>query len=377
MTPRPLDFDLHGVIGIRVIGAAPREADTLHAQLGGMVQPLDRAPDITVRFVPRLAPRALCYIEIGTTGFTDTDFFLLSHRRRPVLVRMPFDTADGQCEIECAHGIGSVPLLAEMIMLMAVRKGYAPVHASAFEYQGSGVLVAGWAHGGKTSCLLAFAQAGARFISDDLVLLRGDGSRLLGLPTTISVAGWQLDQIPAARSRAGAIRRSLFAGARMLARFQPALGDNKAGRVLHAALPALQRRLKVDLSPELLFGPVGECSADAGTVFLTLSQAAQEIQVEPADPATVADQLTTLFRAQLHGCFEQYQAYRFAFPDRKCDLLENAAEDAAGLLRRALLNKRVFTVRHPHPVSLRALRLAMEPHITHAHAEVAGIAGVA
>jgi hypothetical protein len=377
MSTRQLDFDLHGVIGIRVIDAGPREADTLHAQLGGMVQPLDRVPDITVRFLPHFSPRNLRYIEIGKTGFTDTDFFLLSHRRRPVLVRMPFDAADGPCEIECAHGVGSVPLLAELIMLTAVRKGYAPVHASAFEYQGSGVLVAGWAHGGKTSCLLAFAQAGARFISDDLVLLRGDGSRLLGLPTTISVADWQLDQIPAVRGRAGAIRRSLFAGTRMLARLQPVLGDKKAGRVLHAVLPALQRRLKVDLFPEMLFGPVGECFSNAGTVFLTLSQAAPEIRVEPADPATVADQLATLFRAQLHGCFELYHAYRFAFPNRKCDLLENAVEDAASLLRQALLNKRVFTVRHPHPVSLQALRFALEPHITHARAEVAVTAGEA
>lgn len=360
---RQLDFDLHGVIGVRLIDATPREVAAVRAQLGGLTYPLQRDPDIVVRFVPHLPTPGLRYVEMGRSGFTDQGFFILSHRRRPVRVRMPFGFPEEPCEIVCEHGLRSVPLLDAWIKLVAVRKGYAPVHASAFEYQGAGVLVAGWAHGGKTSCLLAHAHTGAAFVSDDLVLLSGDGRTMLGFPTPVSVSDRQLDQLPPMRRRLGWTRRTLLAGARAVERLQPVFGGSRAGGMLHAAVPALRRRLKVSVPPEDLFGPVGSCEAEPRKVFLALSQAATEIRVEPADPDVVAEQLTASLRLELHSWLEQYLAYCFAFPGRESGLPARVPAEATRLLKQALADKEVFTLRHPHPVSLWELRRAMRPHI--------------
>jgi hypothetical protein len=357
-----VDFDLHGVVGVRVLDGRPRAAAAIAAQLGNMVRPLTRVPDITIRFVPQISTPGLRYVELGRSGFTEDGFLVLSHLRRPVRVRMPFDRMSGPYEIECEHG-PFVPLLDSLIKLAALRHGYVPVHASAFHYEGSGVLVAGWAHGGKTSCLLAFAEGGASFISDDLVLLRGDGARMFGVPAPISMADWQLDQLPDGRRRLGRLRRILLAGVRPAERLTPRLGDGAVPGAVRTIVAGLARRLKVQLPAEAVFGRVGPYEADPDRIFVAMSHASPDIEVEPVDPAIVAKQLATAFRLELHAAFEQYLAFRFAFPDRRSDLLENAEAVAETLLARALAGKAAFVVRHPHPVSLAMLQRAMHPYV--------------
>lgn len=358
-----LDFDLHGIVGIRVVNARAEEARMVRAQLGPILRPLERPPDLTVRFVPQLHMPRLRYLEPGRAGFTDDGYFVLSHRRRSVAARMPFDASGDAYEIQCEHGARSVPMLEDWVKLIALAKGCVPLHASAFEYQGTGVLVAGGPHGGKTSCLLAFAPTGARFVSDDLVLLSREGRSMLGIASQISVADWQLDQLPGLRWRLGPIRRSLLAGVRQLERLQPGSWPGGLGALGHAAIPALRRRLKVSLPPEALFDRVGSCVADTGKVFLTLSHASPEIHVEPVDPGHLAHRLAAAFRLQLHPLFEHYLGYRFAFPAGRSELLETAEARAEGLLRRALGERETFVLHHPHPVDLEGLRRAMQPFV--------------
>ena len=45
------DFDLHGIVGIRLIDPAHADVDAVRRQLGPIDVPLGRAPDIVVRFV--------------------------------------------------------------------------------------------------------------------------------------------------------------------------------------------------------------------------------------------------------------------------------------------------------------------------------------
>jgi hypothetical protein len=373
-----LDFDLHGIVGIRVVNARAEDARMVREQLGPTVRPLDRPPDLTVRFMPQRRMPRLRYIEPGRSGFTDDGYYVLSHRRRPVVARMPFDaTADTEPRyvIECEHGARAVPMLEEWVRLIALARGYVPLHASAFQYHGTGVIVAGAPHGGKTSCLLAFAGTGARFVSDDLLLLSGDGGTMLGFATDISVADWQLDQLPGFRRRLGPLRRALLAGARQLERMQPVAWPGWLGTLGHTAVPALRRRLKVSLPPDALFQRVGSCVADTGAVFLTLSHASPEILVEPVDPASLAGRLAAALRLQLHPLFEHYLGYRFAFPQRTSELLETAESQAYALLRRGLRGRDSFVLRHPHPVSLEELRRAMRPFVDGTPATASGADG--
>src|SRR5690606_15347777 len=100
------------------------------------------------------------------------------------------------CELIVERGRSSIPLLTDLLRVTAVGKGLAPLHASAFEYRGTGIIVTGMAHGGKTSALMGFLQRGAAFISDDLVLLDPAEDRMVGIAAPVELAAWQADQLP-------------------------------------------------------------------------------------------------------------------------------------------------------------------------------------
>src|SRR5690606_33433862 len=125
------------------------------------------------------------------TGFSRDGLYLLRDGRRRVRARVTFGDGGGAWTLECERGAGRVPLLQPMVRLAALRRRSVPLHAAAFEVDGVGVIASGWAHGGKTTALLAFMERGARFLADDWVLLAEDGSRMVGLPGPVTVSAEQ------------------------------------------------------------------------------------------------------------------------------------------------------------------------------------------
>ena len=119
----------------------------------------------------------------------------------------------------------------------------------------------------------------------------------------------------------------------------------------------------MSLPPDAIFDAVHDRPAGPGAVFLAMSHAADAVSAEPADPHLVASRLAAGLQLQLHGFLEQYRAFRFAFPERRLALAERVAPRAEAILRRVLERASVHEIRHPHPVALKALRLAMEPLI--------------
>ena len=53
-TADAVDFDVHGLVGIRLLDAERRDIASVGRQLGIAPTPLEREPDILVRFVDRL-----------------------------------------------------------------------------------------------------------------------------------------------------------------------------------------------------------------------------------------------------------------------------------------------------------------------------------
>ena len=49
-----VDFDLHGLVGIRLRDARTQEVQVVTRQLGPIERPLDRPPDIIIQFVDEL-----------------------------------------------------------------------------------------------------------------------------------------------------------------------------------------------------------------------------------------------------------------------------------------------------------------------------------
>jgi hypothetical protein len=186
-----VDYDLHGLVGVRLLDAEPADARAVDRQLGPIRTPLEREPDITIRFVEELPVRGTVrLLGLDEAGYTEDAFLVLrgKHKTR-ARVQIRFEQIGGRCEITCESGLKAVPLLIPILNLTALAKGALPLHASAFEYEGTGILTTGWSKGGKTEALLTFMARGARYIGDEWVYLHPEMSpqgrhvtRMSGIP---------------------------------------------------------------------------------------------------------------------------------------------------------------------------------------------------
>lgn len=363
-----IDYDLHGIVGVRLHGAGPAEERLVTRQLGPIRAELDREPDLVIRFVDRLELREpLRLLGVDDVGFTADAFLVLRGKQKTrARVIVPVERIGGRCEIVCERGLAAVPHLVAIVNLTALAKGALPLHASAFVWNGTGVLATGWAKGGKTEALLAFLSEGASYVGDEWVYLTGDGSRMFGIPEPIRVWDWQLRDVPWLVRRLSRGERTRLAGLRAAA---DATGRIAAGRGAPArwarrVRPLLDHQRWVQIPPREVFG-AERCirTARPERLFFVASHEAPEVVLRPADPKHIARRMVFSLgeeRADLLSC---YRKFRFAFPDATNPLLDECEARERELLERALGGIDAYEVLHPYPVSIPALYAAMKDRV--------------
>jgi len=367
-SPNHIDYDVHGLVGIRLVNPTPGDADAVFKQLGPLQRPLNREPDIIVRFMESLPIPNLRHLTLHDNGFTDDGFFILRSSKKAARVKIAFEQIGGeQCEIVCESGLRSVPLLLAILNLTMLKKDCVPLHASAFVYEGAGVLVTGWSKGGKTETLLSFAAHGARYVGDEWIVLRGDGQRMYGIPEIIRLWDWHLENLPNVRRQVKRENLLFFKAVHGLDRVQQNLNGFASKtfplKMLREAMPAIKRQLNVRFEPGKIFGErCGPFEARPDKVFLGLSHADSEITVRQLDPTVIADRMIASIRFEQLPFFEHYLSFKFAFPDRQNEFLDHVHELQYDILRRALSGKESYEVRHPYPVSFQELYAKMKPY---------------
>jgi hypothetical protein len=359
-----VDFDLHGIVGIRLVGASPGDEQAVADQLGPIRTPrLDREPDIVIRFVEDLPVRGARYLGLDDAAFTDDAFLVLRGRHKSrVRAAIPMAEIGGRCEITCQTGLPAVPLLIAIVNLTALAKGALPLHAAAFTYRGTGVVVTGWAKGGKTETLLGFMAAGAEYVGDEWVYLDPDGRHVHGIPEPLTVWDWHLRELPQYRTALRPqerLRLLSVRGAQALDRRDVA---GPGGRLLRRAMPIVERRAAVQLEPQRLFGShrcTGQGTVDR--VILTVSHEDAATTVREIHPDEIADRMRFSLRYERLDLIAVYSQFRFAFPEAANPVIENADALQRKLLGRALAGKPSYLVAHPYPVGIRDVVDAMEP----------------
>jgi hypothetical protein len=354
------DFDLHGFVGVRVLDPRPQDVATLTRQLGPLAAPLDREPDITVRFVDDLPePGRMTYGTWPESGATEDAFYLL-RGKDGVAARtlFPMDAVGGPCEIVCERRAGHVPHLLAVINLTALTKGVLPLHASAFTYRGTGVLATGWAKGGKTETLLAFAARGAQYVGDEWVYLTPDG-RMHGVPEPIRLWHWHVAQLAELRGDLPRGTRTKLRALPSVARSAAALGDALPGfpaSVLRKVAPMVRRQAFVQVPPARLFGEAAiALHGQLDHVLLVTSHDSEEVSIEPVNGADVARRMRASLEDERSPLLQVYRQFRFLFPDRRADVLEEAAAIEQGLLDKYLTGRPAHLLRHPYPMDIEAL----------------------
>src|SRR4051795_9964711 len=236
-----VDFDLHGIVGIRVLDARPTDVETLTRQIGPLRTPLTRDPDITIRFVDELPEsRPMTYANWPESAATEDAFYLLRGKDGVTArTRLPMDAIGDGCQVVCERRAGHVPHLLALINMTALQRDVLPLHASAFTYEGVGVLATGWGKGGKTEVLLAFAARGARYVGDEWVYLTPDGT-MHGLPEPIRLWHWHIAQLPLLRENLPPVIRARLRALPSVASSMSTLGaalPGTPGSVLRRAAP--------------------------------------------------------------------------------------------------------------------------------------------
>lgn len=374
------DFDLGGVVGVRALNPGPRELRALERQLGTEPTTLQREPDIHLCFAHRLAQDGsrLRLIGLEDAAFTDDAFLLLRGKSKTrALVTLPFEDIGRSPVLRCQRGLAAVPLLVSIVNATMLAKGYLALHASAFVHAGQGVIATGWSKGGKTEALLAFMAHGARYVADEWLYLAPGGRSMFGLREPIRLWSWQLASLPELRERVAATTRArlgvldLLAAGLDRATADGARHGSGVMRTLNRARALVRKQLCADEPPEHLFP--GALEPAPGTsnggprperVLFVVSHGSPEIVIEPIDAAEVAERMCFSLAEEDQRLVSCYHKFRFAFPGRRNELIEEAAERRREMLHEALRGRRAYEVRHPYPVSLPALYRALEPYCT-------------
>jgi hypothetical protein len=366
----PADFDLHGAVGVRLTGATPADLAAVRRQLGPIEQPLTRPPEIEIEYVDRLSADGP-FRSIGRedAAFDRSAFVILRGRfKAPVRVALPLDRVGGPCRIVAERGVGPIPLLVPIVNLTALGRGLLPIHASAFVHAGRGVLVTGWAKGGKSEVLLAFAARGGSYVGDEWVYLADDGSRMVGLPEPIRLWDWQLRAMPEFAAGLTRGQRARLASTRVLgsvlggAAGAPVVRSTAGGRTLRRLRPYVDRQLDVQIPPARLFG--GRVLAEGARldrVVFVESADDPRIVVEPIDGGEIARRMVHAIRHEWLDLWTAYLKWRYAFPERPNPILDGLEATLSRGLDRALAGRPAVALRHPYPPDIPALADALAP----------------
>jgi hypothetical protein len=364
------DFDLRGHVGIRVVGATAADIATVERQLGPLRGRLDREPDITVRFVESLTLHGpVRLLGDGEYAHTDDQFLILRQRYRAHgRIAMPMADVGGRCEIVCESGIPAVPLLMAVVTLTALSNGVASIHGSAFVSEGRGILVSGWAKGGKTETLLAFMARGARYVGDEWVFVAEDGT-MFGVPEPIRFWAWHLAQRTELRRRVPLSTRGRVMAVHAVGGLADSLArrltrPRLAARLLPRLAPVIVRQAAVQVPPVQAFGPrrlVDRHRLDA--LVLAVSHEDATYVSQPITAAEVVGRLSASARFEWLPLQAAYLAHLFAFPDRRNRLLDELATRHAASVARALTGLPTFRLGHPYPPRIARLHDVLAPRL--------------
>ncbi len=363
------DFDIHGIVGVQVQDATTKDILMVGRQLGLVEKQLERPADIIIRFVDKLkTPESMRYLDLGDIAFTDDSFYVLKgkHKSR-TKVKIPFQDIGSQCEIVCERGLAAVPHLIDIINTVALGNGFLPLHASAFNYDGVGVVVTGWSKGGKTETLLAFMAEGAEYVGDEWVYISRDGALMAGIPIPIRVWDWHLDDLPNYRKILGRRDRYRLRVLKTFVRITEKISEGKIGKgylskLMNRVAPLLKKQMYVNWSPGKVFHNTKFLmKGRPDKLFFVGNHISSDVVVSPMDPSEIAKRIYFSIQEERDDFIAIYQQYRFAFPEQPNELIDQSSQIQQELLNTALSGKESYSVFHPYPAPVSKLFEVISP----------------
>lgn len=358
--PAPTDatFDVHGLVSVAVCGATPAQVAAVAARLGDLRAPLDRTPDLTIRFAARSGPPPGRPAGGGLRSSDDGLFAEAAGADGPALCRLPLDRLADGAEVVCESHAATVPLLTPLLNVLALRAGGLPLHAATWAWRGVGVAATGWPRSGKTTSLLAFLAAGATpgapewsFVVDD--------RRLEGLREPVRVRHTHLRESPALRPAVPSRDRARLCGLGAAERAAARL----PGRLGRTIPPRLEARRWVDVPPERLAGaPPASATLRLDHLLVVVRSDVDTPRVTPMTTDEAAAALAAAFAHDTEPLVAAGRVHRFTFPGRDLPVLSRLQERYELLARDRLAGVPVHRVEHRPPHTTSRLVEALSPY---------------
>lgn len=362
-----VEFSIHGIVGIRFVNPTPRDIKTIIRPLRLTERKLTGKPDITVIFKKDFGTSALNRLGRHLIAYDNQSFYILDKAEHEVQARIPFDTVGYGCELIYKSDIGTAPLLADIINLIFLKKGYVHLHASAFLHNNNGILVTGWSNGGKSDMLLAFANHGAQYVADEFAMLSNDGSEMFGIPIAVTIWDWQFRYVDKLMPRVSFGRRLIHKVIHAMDFLYRAFAARAIGRLLplsllKKALPTLRDQLKIWVTPEVLFeGTTTGCRAAPQKLFLIMSHNNPDVVVTPCPTSEIARRMAPSNDLERINIYQYYKAFCFVFPDSRNEFIEKVDEQQSQMIEGALSGLEAYAVYHPHGLSFETLYEKLRP----------------
>ncbi|HKI77820.1 MAG TPA: hypothetical protein VKA26_04705 [Ignavibacteriaceae bacterium] len=355
------DVDYMGIVGIRFENISGNEKNTLAKHYSNFVKNLDRDPDIIIRFVDKLKSSSLIFLGLDFAAFDRSKFYVINDPVDKKKVVIPFDKIGQKLEIICEKGVKSIPLLNHIVNFYLIKKGFVPIHSSGFYFDDKGILVMGWTKGGKTETLLSFANHGAEYVGDEWVVISKDGSEMFGLHVPITIWKWQLPYIKKLINKISLADKAVFLLINILELLNRVGKKLKLDNVIpftffSRGLPQARKLLKIRKLPRQLFtNKIRQGKTKLDIIVLAVSHENTEITANKCESEEIINRMIHSNDYEQLPFNEYYKAFKYAFPDKKNEFLDNIKNIHSDLLSKALEGKKSIKVSHPYPVSFEAL----------------------
>lgn len=354
-------------MSLNVLDVSAAELGAVARQLGRQpVEPSPR-PDVVVTYVAELTPPStLVQVEHGRFGWSGDRFWLLRGlgSRRVHVTFEPSTLERAPLHLTSERRGRGLPLLTQILGVIAAHHGAVAVHGSAFLQGGQGVLVTGWSRAGKTEALLAALSKGATAVGDDIVLLDSRTSIFHGVHAPVHLHAWHLagderlrEQIR--RPGLGAVAQQLSGFAARRSTRGPA--QSRTGRLVRAALRAGDRMTTASVGLETIV-PEHRLRDDAHLDHVVIVHVSSDPEVRlrrgTAHEAAARAQLS--IQEERSNLVHAHRQLQYAFPGARWPALDDVDELERSLLEQAFDAAAVWDLVHPHPLPISALTPALD-----------------
>ena len=348
-------LNIHDLVRIELVGE-PKEIQQFFRDEMGFFETnsLDKDLDIRITFTKQIELGDDVKF-IGTTmAYQGEVLYLIEGGKK---IRIPLKALEERkYEVICETGFPFSRLQGLLVIFfieqVLLNKGATFVHSSGVCFNDKSLLFAAWANTGKTSMAMEFLDKGADYISEDLPIVKKDGT-ILAYPGRLNLVGPTAVRLLKKKRffnqeymMWNIIKSALLVFGIV---FQKAPVDS----IKRAGIIASQREQElipgVQVSYSAIFPHARiRKSTNLDTVFFLTKTTASEIEIEEPESEFIIDKIccSLLYETNLTAP-GLYEFLRFAFPREGKSWIEEREKKIKQIMTEAFRGKRLYYVKLP------------------------------